>query len=88
MLLKLRKVNAVSTALLGARCSTASQGDPAIVGFARTAKISGLAPANEPADVVRSRRMDYFRAMAGGASPSAAVIEDVDYPKLYCRLVG
>ena len=55
-------------------------GDPAIVGFARTAKISGLAPANEPADVIRSRRMDYFRAMAGGASPSAAVIEDVDYP--------
>ena len=55
-------------------------GDPAIVGFARTAKISGLAPANEPADVIRSRRMDYFRAMASGASPSAAVIEDVDYP--------
>ena len=55
-------------------------GDPAIVGFARTAKISGLAPANEPADVIRSRRMDYFRAMAGGGSPSAAVIEDVDYP--------
>lgn len=55
-------------------------GDPAIVGFARTAKISGLAPANEPADVIRSRRMDYFRAMAGGASPSAAIIEDVDYP--------
>ena len=46
-------------------------GDPAIVGFARTAKISGLAPANEEADVIRSRRMDYFRAMAGGASPSA-----------------
>ena len=55
-------------------------GDPAIVGFARTAKISGLAPANEAADVIRSRRMDYFRAMAGGASPSTAVIEDVDYP--------
>ena len=55
-------------------------GDPAIVGFARTAKISGLAPANEPSDVIRSRRMDYFRAMAGGVSPSAAVVEDVDYP--------
>ncbi len=55
-------------------------GDPAIVGFARTAKISGLAPATEPADEIRSRRMDYFRAMADGASPSAAVIEDVDYP--------
>lgn len=55
-------------------------GDPATVGFARTAKISGLAPPNEPADVIRARRMDYFRSMAGGASPTAAVVEDVDYP--------
>ncbi len=55
-------------------------GDPAIVGFARTAKISGLAPATEPTDVIRSRRMDYFRAMVGGIYPSAAVVEDVDYP--------
>ena len=55
-------------------------GDPAIVGFARTAKISGLAPPTEPADVIRARRMDYFRSMAGGSGPTAAVIEDVDYP--------
>lgn len=55
-------------------------GDPPIVGFARTAKISGLAPPTEPADVIRARRMEYFRAMAGGAGPTAAVIEDVDYP--------
>ncbi len=55
-------------------------GDPATVGFARTAKISGLAPPNEPADVIRARRMDYFRAMAGGSGPTAAVVEDVDYP--------
>ena len=55
-------------------------GDPATVGFARTAKISGLAPPNEPADVIRARRMDYFRSMAGGGGPTAAVVEDVDYP--------
>lgn len=55
-------------------------GDPAIVGFARTAKISGLAPPNEPADVIRARRMDYFRSMAAGHGPTAAVVEDVDYP--------
>lgn len=55
-------------------------GDPAVVGFARTAKISGLAPPNEPTDVIRARRMDYFRSMAGGDGPTAAVVEDVDYP--------
>ena len=55
-------------------------GDPAIVGFARTAKISGLAPPKEEPDVIRARRMDYFRSMAAGPSPSCAVIEDVDHP--------
>jgi regulator of RNase E activity RraA len=55
-------------------------GDPAIVGFARTARISGLAPPAEPADVIRARRMDYFRSMADGEGPTAAVVEDVDYP--------
>ena len=30
-------------------------GDPAMVGFARTAKISSLFPAREPADVIRAR---------------------------------
>ena len=55
-------------------------GDPAMVGFARTAKISGLLPAREPADVIRARRMDYFRSMAAGKGPRLAVIEDIDYP--------
>lgn len=55
-------------------------GDPAIVGFARTARISGLAPPTEPPEVIRARRMEYFRSMAAGPSPSAAVIEDVDAP--------
>ena len=55
-------------------------GDPAIVGFARTAKISGLAAPVEPSDVIRDRRMDYFRNMAGGDGPTVAVVEDVDFP--------
>jgi regulator of RNase E activity RraA len=55
-------------------------GDPPIVGFARTAKIAGLAPPAEDSSVIRSRRIDYFRSMATGPSPSAAVIEDTDYP--------
>jgi len=55
-------------------------GDPAIVGFARTAKISGLAAPKEPSDVIRARRMNYFRSMAGGNGPTVAVVEDVDFP--------
>ena len=55
-------------------------GDPAIVGFARTAKIAGNAPPTEPVEVIRARRMDYFRSMAAGIDPTAAVVEDVDYP--------
>lgn len=55
-------------------------GDAAIVGRARTAKIAGLMPSSDPADVVRARRLEYFRSMAVGDSPTAAVIEDLDYP--------
>lgn len=55
-------------------------GDPPIVGFARTAKIAGLAPPSEPIDIIRHRRMEYFRSMAAGPGPSAAVIEDIDFP--------
>jgi hypothetical protein len=55
-------------------------GDPAIVAFARTAKISGLAPPNEAPNIIRARRMEYFHSMAAGVSPTAAVVEDVDYP--------
>lgn len=55
-------------------------GAPPMVGYARTARISGLKPPKEPAEVVRMRRMDYFRSMAGGLGPKIAVIEDVDHP--------
>ncbi|MDX8350328.1 RraA family protein [Cognatiyoonia sp. IB215446] len=51
-----------------------------MVGFARTAKIAGREPPNEAPDVIRARRLDYFRAMAAGPRPAIAVIEDVDFP--------
>lgn len=55
--------------------------DPKIksmVGYARTAKISGIAPAKEPLEIQRQKRRDYFRYMADGPRPSLAVIEDID----------
>ncbi len=50
------------------------------VGFARTASISAAAPAQAPSEVVRNRRLEYFRSMADGPRPAVAVIEDLDYP--------
>ena len=55
-------------------------GAPAMVGFAATAKLAGVAPPTEPADVIRARRMAYYRMMAEAPRPTVAVIEDVDFP--------
>ncbi len=52
----------------------------AVVGYAVTARIAALAPPTEPPEVVRARRMAYYRAMHDAPKPSIAVIEDVDYP--------
>ncbi|QYK42667.1 MAG: RraA family protein [Paracoccaceae bacterium] len=54
--------------------------EPAMVGFAVTARIAGLAPPTEDKLTLRTRRMDYYRAMAEAPKPSVAVVEDVDYP--------
>ena len=54
--------------------------DPAIVGFARTAKIAALSPPSEPPETIKARRMDYYRYMAQAPLPAVAVIEDIDYP--------
>lgn len=54
--------------------------DPPVVGFARTAKIAGLQPPTEPADIIKARRMEYYRSMSSGPRPALAVIEDTDYP--------
>ncbi|MGS4947087.1 RraA family protein [Meridianimarinicoccus sp. RP-17] len=57
-------------------CSDPAAG--AIVGFARTARIAAAAPPTEPPEVIRARRMDYYRHMATGPRPALAVVEDVD----------
>lgn len=57
-------------------CSDPGAG--AIVGVARTAKISAIAPPDEPVEVIRARRMDYYRHMASGPRPVLAVVEDID----------
>lgn len=59
-------------------CSDPDAG--AMVGYARTAKIAAVCPPEEPADVIRARRMDYYRHMAGAEGPAVAVVEDVDFP--------
>ena len=50
----------------------------AIVGYARTAKIAALAPPSEAPEVIKARRMDYYRHMSSGPRPAVAVVEDVD----------
>lgn len=57
-------------------CSAPDGG--AIVGYARTAKIAATAPPTEPAEVIRARRMEYYRHMASGLRPAIAVVEDMD----------
>ena len=54
--------------------------EPPIVGYARTAKIAAVNPPAEPPEIIRARRMAYYRYMAEAPSPSVAVIEDLDYP--------
>lgn len=53
---------------------------PAMVGYARTARIAAVNPPTEPADVIRARRMAYYKHMSEGPRPAVAVVEDVDYP--------
>ncbi|WGW03454.1 RraA family protein [Tropicibacter oceani] len=60
-------------------CSAPDEG--AIVGYARTARISAIVPPSEAPEVIRARRMDYYRHMASGPRPAIAVVEDIDGDK-------
>ena len=53
---------------------------PAMVGYARTAKIAAVAPPAEPPEVIKARRMAYYKYMAEAPAPVVTVIEDLDYP--------
>lgn len=52
--------------------------DVRIVGFARTARIAGNAPPQDPPEDIRARRMAYFQSMNDGPRPAVAVVEDID----------
>jgi regulator of RNase E activity RraA len=54
--------------------------EPAIVGYARTAKIAAITPPIDPPETIKARRMDYYKYMSEAAMPAVAVIEDMDYP--------
>lgn len=59
-------------------CSDPEAG--AMVGRAVTARIAALAPPSEDPEVIRVRRMAYYRRMAEAPKPSVAVVEDLDFP--------
>jgi len=59
-------------------CSAPEGG--AMVGFAKTAKIAAVEPPTENQDIIKERRMNYYRYMSEVDGPMVAVIEDVDYP--------
>ena len=54
--------------------------EPAMVGYARTARMAATEPPKEAADVIRERRMNYYRYMADSPRPAVAVTEDMDFP--------
>jgi len=54
--------------------------EPAVVGYARTAKIAAVAPPSEDPDVIKARRMSYYKYMSEASMPAIAVIEDIDFP--------
>ncbi|MEM9967324.1 MAG: RraA family protein [Pseudomonadota bacterium] len=49
-----------------------------VVGYARTARIRAVHPPQEPAEVIKARRMAYYKYMSEGARPAVAVVQDLD----------
>ncbi|MDE1131431.1 MAG: RraA family protein [Ascidiaceihabitans sp.] len=54
--------------------------EPAIVGYARTAKIAAVNAPTEAPEVIKARRMAYYKHMADAPMPAVAVVEDTDFP--------
>jgi regulator of RNase E activity RraA len=51
-----------------------------MVGYARTARIRAVEPPAEAPEVIRARRMTYYRYMSEGPRPGVAVVQDMDVP--------
>ena len=54
--------------------------EKSVVGYALTARIAATFAPEEPAEILKERRMAYYKYMAEGQQPSVAVIEDCDFP--------
>jgi regulator of RNase E activity RraA len=52
----------------------------AMVGFAKTAKIAAIDPPKENPEIIKERRMNYYRYMSETNGPTVVVIEDLDFP--------
>ena len=52
----------------------------AMVGYAKTAKIAALEPPKENNNIIKERRMNYYRYMSELHGPTVVVIEDLDFP--------
>ncbi len=52
--------------------------DKSIVGYALTAKIIASIPPKDSPEIVKKRRMDYYKYVSLGENPSVIVIEDED----------
>ena len=50
----------------------------AMVGYACTAKIAAQAPPTKTPEVIKERRIAYYRHMAEASAPAVCVIEDLD----------
>ncbi len=59
--------------------------EPPVVGYARTAKIAAINPPTEAPEIIKERRLGYYRHMAEALAPSVAVIEDLDFPDALAR---
>ena len=54
--------------------------EKSVVGYALTAKIAATSAPEEPVEILKERRMAYYKYMAEGQRPSVAVLEDCDFP--------
>ena len=52
----------------------------AMVGYARTARIQAVEPPTEDPEMIKARRMAYYKYMADGPRPGMAVVQDLDVP--------